>query len=178
VVIGFVIIVNLRLLGLFETIPYTSLRRLFPVIWAAFAVQVVSGFVLWTTKPTRYVADGAFMLKILFIVIGFALAGVYLSHARARGGGVGCERKGFLLRRQIRRPDVARMVRRPRRGAAHRLSRRAPDRLTPQGSQRAFTNASAKERHSGPGRQAGTRNPGSNEQQGLDSGFALTRAPE
>jgi hypothetical protein len=73
VVIGFVIIVNLRLLGLFETIPYTSLRRLFPVIWAAFAMQVVSGFVLWSTKPTRYVADGAFMLKILFIVIGFAL---------------------------------------------------------------------------------------------------------
>jgi hypothetical protein len=73
VVIGFVIIVNLRLLGLFETIPYTSLRRLFPVIWAAFAVQLISGFVLWTTKPTRYVSDGAFMLKILFIVIGFAL---------------------------------------------------------------------------------------------------------
>jgi hypothetical protein len=73
VVIGFVIIVNLRLLGLFETIPYTSLRRLFPVIWAAFAVQVVSGLVLWSTKPTRYVSDSAFMLKILFIVIGFAL---------------------------------------------------------------------------------------------------------
>ena len=73
VVIGFVIIVNLRLLGLFETIPYTSLKRLFPVIWVAFAVQVVSGFVLWTAKPTRYVADGAFVLKILFIVIGFAL---------------------------------------------------------------------------------------------------------
>jgi predicted ABC-type exoprotein transport system permease subunit len=73
VVIGFVIIVNLRLLGLFETIPYVSLKRLFPVIWVAFAVQVVSGFVLWTTKPTRYVADGAFVLKILFVVIGFAL---------------------------------------------------------------------------------------------------------
>jgi hypothetical protein len=77
VVIGFVIIVNLRLLGLFETIPYTSLRRLFPVIWAAFAVQVVSGFVLWTTKPTRYVADSAFVLKILFVVIGFALLGYF-----------------------------------------------------------------------------------------------------
>jgi hypothetical protein len=60
VVIGFVIIVNLRLLGLFETIPYTSLKRLFPVIWTAFAVQVVSGFVLWTAKPTRYVADGRY----------------------------------------------------------------------------------------------------------------------
>ena len=73
VVIGFVIIVNLRLLGLFETIPYMSLKRLFPVIWAAFAVQVVSGFVLWTAKPTRYVADGAFVLKALLVIVGVVL---------------------------------------------------------------------------------------------------------
>jgi len=72
-VIGFVIIVNLRMLGLFETIPYVSLNRLFPVIWAAFALQVVSGLVLWTAKPTRYVADGAFDLKILLIAVGFVL---------------------------------------------------------------------------------------------------------
>ena len=45
-VIGLIFIVNLRLLGLFETIPYTSLKRLFPVIWAAFALQFLSGFAL------------------------------------------------------------------------------------------------------------------------------------
>ena len=32
--IGFIFIINLRLLGLFEMIPYTSLKRLFPVVWA------------------------------------------------------------------------------------------------------------------------------------------------
>jgi hypothetical protein len=72
-VIGFIFIVNLRLIGLFETIPYTSLKRLFPVIWVAFAVQFVTGFALWATKPTRYVADTAFMLKFSFLVIGFIL---------------------------------------------------------------------------------------------------------
>lgn len=73
VVIGFVLIVGLRLLGLFELIPYSSLNRLFPVIWAGLALQLLSGFTLWMTKPTQYVADVAFLLKILLVVVGTIL---------------------------------------------------------------------------------------------------------
>ncbi len=77
VVIGLIFIITLRLLGLFETIPYTSLKRLFPVLWVAFVVEFATGFVLWATKPTRYVVDGAFLLKFLFVIVGIALT-VYL----------------------------------------------------------------------------------------------------
>jgi hypothetical protein len=72
-VIGFIFIISLRLLGFFETIPYKSLNQLFPVIWAALVLQFLSGFTLWTTKPTRYVVDGAFMLKSLLVVVGIIL---------------------------------------------------------------------------------------------------------
>jgi len=72
-VIGFIFIICLRLLGLFETIPYASLKRLFPVIWAAVVLQFLSGFALWMTKPTRYVADAAFLLKLSFVIIGIIL---------------------------------------------------------------------------------------------------------
>ncbi len=72
-VIGFVLIIALRMLGLFETIPYASLSRLFPVIWVAFAIECLSGLVLWLTKPTRYVEDTAFILKITFVIVGFGL---------------------------------------------------------------------------------------------------------
>jgi predicted ABC-type exoprotein transport system permease subunit len=72
-VIGFIFIIGLRLLGLFETIPYASLNRLFPVIWVALVVQFLSGFTLWMAKPTRYVADGAFVLKFSLIVVGIVL---------------------------------------------------------------------------------------------------------
>lgn len=75
VVIGFIFIINLRLLGLFESIPYSSLNRLFPVIWVALVLQFLSGFALWMTKPTRYVADTAFLLKFLFVIIGIVLTG-------------------------------------------------------------------------------------------------------
>jgi hypothetical protein len=76
-VIGFIFIICLRLLGLFETIPYTSLKRLFPVIWAAFLLQFLTGFALWMSKPTRYAADAAFLLKFLLVIVGFVLT-VYL----------------------------------------------------------------------------------------------------
>jgi predicted ABC-type exoprotein transport system permease subunit len=69
-VVGFIFIISLRLLGLFETIPYAALNRLFPVVWVALVIQFLSGFVLWMTKPTRYVADGAFMLKLSLIIVG------------------------------------------------------------------------------------------------------------
>jgi len=72
-VIGFIFIVGLRLLGLFETIPYTSLKRLFPVIWVAIVLQFLSGFTLWMAKPTRYVADVAFMLKFSLVIVGIVL---------------------------------------------------------------------------------------------------------
>jgi hypothetical protein len=72
-VIGFVFIINLRLLGLFETIPYGSLSRLFPVIWTALVLQFLSGFTLWMTKPTRYVGDGAFVLKFALVIAGIIL---------------------------------------------------------------------------------------------------------
>jgi hypothetical protein len=75
--IGLLFIINLRLLGLFDTIAYTSLRRLFPAVWAAFAVQLLSGGALWVTKATQYAVDVAFLLKLMLVVAGFILT-VYL----------------------------------------------------------------------------------------------------
>ena len=72
-VIGFILIIGLRLLGLFEMIPYTLLNRLFPVVWAALVLQFVSGFVLWVAKPTQYVSDVAFVLKFLLVIVGMIL---------------------------------------------------------------------------------------------------------
>lgn len=85
-VIGLIFIVNLRLLGLFDTISYTSLKRLFPAIWAGFAVQFLSGAALWATKPTRYAVDVAFLLKLALVVAGFILT-LYLYGAMKREAG-------------------------------------------------------------------------------------------
>jgi hypothetical protein len=72
-VIGFALIIGLRLFGLFGMLPYTVLKRLFPVIWAAVVLQFVSGFVLWMAKPTQYSSDLAFVLKFLLVIAGIVL---------------------------------------------------------------------------------------------------------
>jgi len=72
-VIGFVLIIALRLLGFFKMIPYTLLNRLFPVVWAALVLQLASGFALWMAKPTQYVGDVGFVLKVLLVIVGVIL---------------------------------------------------------------------------------------------------------
>jgi len=70
---GLKVIIGMRLLGLFRTIPYTSLNRLIPVIWVGFVCQVLSGFTLWVSKPDKYMAPGMFEVKFTFVIIGAVL---------------------------------------------------------------------------------------------------------
>jgi OmpA-OmpF porin, OOP family len=72
-VIGLIFIIHLRLLGVFDSIAYTSLRRLFPALWVGFVVQLLSGAALWVTKATQYAIDLAFVLKLVLVVAGFIL---------------------------------------------------------------------------------------------------------
>ena len=83
VVVGLVLIMAMRLFGLFRTIPYTALPKLFPFIWVAIAFQVASGFTLWMSKPARYVKDGVFDIKFSLVVIGVVLL-VYFQRTLTR----------------------------------------------------------------------------------------------
>jgi len=71
--VGFSVIMGLRLAGLFRTIPTTSLAKLIPFIWVCLGLQAVSGILLWMTKPARYLTDGLFDVKLAFIVTGFIM---------------------------------------------------------------------------------------------------------
>jgi hypothetical protein len=72
-VVGLMLIMGLRVMGAFNLIPFAAMKRMVPVVWGALAVQFASGFVLWAAKPTRYVVDGAFLLKVVLIIAGMAL---------------------------------------------------------------------------------------------------------
>ena len=73
IVVGLVLIMAMRLFGLFRTIPYTALPKLFPFIWVAICFQVYSGFTLWMSKPGRYMQDGVFLIKFSLVVTGVIL---------------------------------------------------------------------------------------------------------
>lgn len=66
---------DLRLLELaLRAIPVQKLAsRLFPWAWTAFAIQVITGFLLFSSEATKMVINPAFRLKMLLI----ALAGLH-----------------------------------------------------------------------------------------------------
>jgi len=86
IVIGFSFIIGLRLMGMFRTIPYTSLLRLFPYIWIAVVFQFLSGFTLWMSKPLPYLADGMFEVKFALVIIA-CIVTAYLHGTMRREAG-------------------------------------------------------------------------------------------
>jgi hypothetical protein len=76
-VVGLIFIMGLRLLGLFRTIPLTSLSNLFPIIWIAIAFQFVSGFTLWVSKPAQYLGAGMFDVKFSLVIVGIVVTAYF-----------------------------------------------------------------------------------------------------
>ena len=73
-ILGVILVVNIRLLGFFRAVPYSAFHRFLP--WAALglAVNVVTGMIFVTGTPDQYGANISFLWKIIFLMI----AGLYL----------------------------------------------------------------------------------------------------
>ena len=70
-VVGTIMIVDLRLLGLVLTKrPFAELsRQLLPFTWAAFVLAVIAGSVLFISRATEYLANTVFWIKMSLIVL-------------------------------------------------------------------------------------------------------------
>jgi hypothetical protein len=100
IVVGLMFIIGLRLLGLFRTIPYTSLKTLIPLIWIAVVFQAISGFTLWTTKPAAYLRDGMFEVKFSLVVIACVVMGYF--HSTFRREAAAWEAAGAVSSRGVK----------------------------------------------------------------------------
>jgi hypothetical protein len=90
IVVGVIVMISLRVLGLFPGVPLESTRRLLPYMWAGFILNLISGLGLFVADAERFFWGLTFQLKILFIVVGLAIV-VVLDQAAVkpavRGGG-------------------------------------------------------------------------------------------
>ena len=68
-ILGIILIVNLRLLGFMRSVPYSAVHRLLP--WAALglAVNVFTGMAFVTATPDQYGENISFLWKIIFLMI-------------------------------------------------------------------------------------------------------------
>src|SRR5262249_38830040 len=71
VLVGASTVLDLRLLGVARDLPIAPLRRLYPVMWFGFWMQVVSGLLLMLAFPTKALTNPVFYTKL--ILIGFAM---------------------------------------------------------------------------------------------------------
>jgi len=70
VMVGPVLMLDLRLLGRFPDIPYESLSRILSVAWIGFLINFVSGVGLFAAQATSYVTNVPFLVKIALVLIG------------------------------------------------------------------------------------------------------------
>jgi hypothetical protein len=61
--------IDLRLMGFGTSVPLAPLRRLFPLLWIAFAVTAVSGTALLIADATTKLASPVFYVKMIFVAL-------------------------------------------------------------------------------------------------------------
>jgi hypothetical protein len=75
--------IDLRILGVAPELPLAPMTRLFPIIWAAFGINAVSGITLLIADATTKLANPVFYIKMIFIAL--ALVNLRLLKTRVFG---------------------------------------------------------------------------------------------
>lgn len=83
-VVGILLMFDLRVLGLGASISFDAIRSYFRVVWVGLAVNVLSGTLLFLANYTAFLHNTAFLTKLsLLVVAGFGtgLLARDMSHA-------------------------------------------------------------------------------------------------
>ena len=90
--LGVVLLIDLRMLGMGKHIPFAGLHQLLPWAIFGFGLNTVTGIMFLTAAPDQYLSNPAFYFKMLFILLAgvnvlvFYLSGIFRK-AEALGPG-------------------------------------------------------------------------------------------
>lgn len=73
-VVGTNTLIALRLLGFARSIPLTALRSLYGSIWFGFAINAISGVLLFIAEARSMAAMPAFWTKLALVALGMIIA--------------------------------------------------------------------------------------------------------
>lgn len=68
--LGAMIVIDLRVMGMFRQVSYSAVLKLIPFAIAGFAINLVSGVCFIAGNPFLYFTNNAFYLKLLVIGLG------------------------------------------------------------------------------------------------------------
>jgi len=69
IAVGISFALNLRLLGLYTTIPLDAVHKLLNFAWIGITINIISGFSLFMTQASVYITSGPFLVKITAIIL-------------------------------------------------------------------------------------------------------------
>lgn len=69
-VVGIMLMLDLRVIGFAARVPLTTARLFFPVAWYGFAVNLVSGTLLFFANYSAFLHNAAFLTKIALLLLG------------------------------------------------------------------------------------------------------------
>ena len=72
-VVGSALVVNARLLGLGRLAPLSAFGLLFPIMWAGFTVNAISGFILFAIAATVKAVQAIFWIKLSLVATALAV---------------------------------------------------------------------------------------------------------
>jgi hypothetical protein len=67
--VGVVLLVDLRVLGVVKGVSFASLHRLLPLAAFGFGVNVITGLLFFVGIPGQYIGNKAFLWKIAFVLV-------------------------------------------------------------------------------------------------------------
>ena len=97
--VGGIMLIDLRVLGVARSLPLKSMIGLLPFVWVGFAINVVTGSLLFIYGATGFGTNSAFLLKMTFMVLaGLNALAFDVSVRRSGGGWVAADRPPLFVK--------------------------------------------------------------------------------
>ena len=82
IMLGALLIIDARLLGMLRTYDAGSVKRLVPLVWVGFCINLASGTMFFVGDPMRYSINIGFQIKMLLILVAGLNVVVYQLQVR------------------------------------------------------------------------------------------------
>ena len=97
--VGGIMLIDLRVLGMARNLPLKSMIGLLPFVWAGFIINVLTGSMLFIYGATNFGFNGAFQLKMGFMVFaGLNALAFDLAVRRSGGDWVAADRPPTIVK--------------------------------------------------------------------------------
>jgi hypothetical protein len=84
--VGGIMLIDLRVLGMARGLPLKGMIGLLPFVWAGFVINLLTGSLLFIYGATGFGTNGAFLLKMGFVVLAGLNALAFDVSVRRSGG--------------------------------------------------------------------------------------------